>query len=468
MTPTQDDQLFAWQWHQRLVAREVSATELAQHFLERLERTNPAINAVAWLDEDRVLAQAGEADTALASGSSGPLTGLPITVKDNLAVAGLPCASGTWGRRSYVPDHDAASVARARAAGAVVLAKSSMPELAASYETDNALVGRTNHPFDPERTPGGSSGGEGALIGAGASVWGIGTDGGGSIRVPSHYCGIFGLRPTVGRIPETGAWPSTRSTGYADLTCVGPMARCTRDVAWLLSVLSGPDHVDPYAHPVPLRSYEDVDIAGLRVGFYTEIGTVPVSPETREAVRRAAQGLEAAGAHVEEVVPPDLSAATSIFFRATGAMGGHDLVEQIAGAEGHHTAQFRRFLDLMQLSEPTASDYFTDLAELHRFRSRIRRWLQAYDVVLCPVVTGPAPLHGTPPFGVDQQDYFSYEAFNSTHTYSVAGVPALSVPVGRPGEGLPIGVQIVAPPWREDLVLAASAALELHGVAAAW
>lgn len=456
---------FAWEWVDKIRRREVSATEVARHYLDRITSVNDVVNAVAWIDEDLVLGQARAADEALRDGGTGALLGLPVTVKDNLEVAGLRCTSGTWGRRDHVPSSDATAVSRIRREGALVLAKTNLPELAASYETDNAIVGRTNHPIDPRRTPGGSSGGEAALLAANASPLGIGTDGGGSIRVPSHYCGLFGLRPTVGRVPETGAWPSTRASGYADLTCVGPMGRTTRDVALLLSVVAGADDVDPYAPDVPLRPWDEVAVAGLRVGFYTDDGFAPPTEGTRAAVRRAATLLEEAGAQVEEVAPPGLTEASELFFGATGAMGGHDLMEQLQGAEGHHTEQFATFLSMMQLREPTAADYFQFLERFHGFRARVRTWLRGFDAVLCPVVAGPAPLHGTAPAGYPAERYFQYEAFNYTHAFSVAGAPAMSVPVGEE-DGLPVGVQVAAAPWREDVVLAVSAALEQAG--ATW
>lgn len=456
---------FAWEWVDRIRRREVSATEVAEHYLARIAAVNGMLNAVAAIDEQDVRRQARTVDEAVRRGDGGALLGLPVTVKDNLEVAGLPCASGTWGRRDRVPTTDATAVDRMRRAGALVLAKTNLPELASSYETDNAIVGRTNNPRDVRRTPGGSSGGEAALLAADASPLGLGTDGGGSIRVPSHYCGIFGLRPTAGRVPETGAWPSTRASGYADLQCVGPMGRTTRDVALLLSVVSGPDDVDPYAPGVPLLPWEQVDVVGLRVGFYTDDAFAPSTAGTRATVRRAAEMLAAAGAVVEEVTPPDLAPATELFFGAAGAMGGHDLVGHLEGADGHHTDQFSTFLSLMQLREPSAAEYFGFLERFHAFRATVRRWLRGFDVVVSPVVAGPAPLHGMPPAGYSMDDYFRYEAFNYTHAFSVAGVPAMSVPVGEE-DGLPVGVQVVAAPWREDRVLAASAALEQAG--ATW
>ena len=211
----------------------------------------------------------------------------------------------------------------------MVVAKTNVPECSCSFETDNLLIGCTLHPLDGAHTPGGSSGGEAALLGADASIAGIGTDGGGSIRAPSHFCGTVGIRPTVGRTPETGLWPPTRATGMLDMTCVGPMARHVDDLALLLGVIAGADGIDPYAVDQPLGDSRAQQVEGMRVGFYADHPRVPATTAgTREAVRAAAAALERAGAHVEEIVPPGADAelsATELFFAASGADGGAGL-----------------------------------------------------------------------------------------------------------------------------------------------
>ena len=222
----------AREWLRRLEARELSARELATHYLDRIERVNPALNAIIAVDRHHTLAEADRADRAHGiEGASGPLLGLPVTVKDSIEAVGFTAAAGTLAREGYRPSGDATVVARVRQAGGVVLGKSNVPEYISSFETDNVIYGRTNNPHDLERTPGGSSGGEGAILGADASPVGIGSDGGGSIRVPSHYCGIVGIRPSIGRVPETGAWPPSRAGGGLDLHTLGPMARYVEDAA---------------------------------------------------------------------------------------------------------------------------------------------------------------------------------------------------------------------------------------------
>jgi Asp-tRNA(Asn)/Glu-tRNA(Gln) amidotransferase A subunit family amidase len=305
----------AAEWLRRLRDRELSARELTEQTLGRIEAAGQKLNAVAALDAEAALAAAGEADRARADGATGPLLGLPVTIKDTLAVAGLPFRSGSFAREHHVAESDSTVVARLREAGAIVVAKARRP-VRVGPETESALQGRTLNAFDPARTSGGSSGGEGAALGADASIVGVGTDGGGSIRVLSHYNGIVGLRPSVRLVPETGCWPTTRDTGMLDMVCVGPMGRSVDDVELVLRTIAGRDDADPF---VAVEGYSgdlrSVDVSSLRVGFYAQDRVWPATEDTEAAVRRAADALAGTGAAVEEVTPPPLEEATDLFFR---------------------------------------------------------------------------------------------------------------------------------------------------------
>ena len=279
----------------QLVARELSARELTEHYLARIDAANGDLNAIIARDDEWTLAQAEQADAARARGLEGPLLGVPLTIKDSIEVQGLPCTGGSFAREGFRPTTDATVVARVRAAGAVILGKSNVPEYIASFETDNVIFGRTNNPFDLGRTPGGSSGGEGAILGADASPGGLGSDGGGSIRVPSHYCGIVGLRPTVGAVPETGSWPSSRGAGLLDIHTIGPMGRYAEDVALLFEVIAGPDWIDPYVVPVPIRDWRAVALSGLKVGLYTSDPRAVPTSSTIEAIEAAGRALTDGG-----------------------------------------------------------------------------------------------------------------------------------------------------------------------------
>jgi amidase len=442
-----------------LARGELSARELSEHYLKRIADTDERLHAVVAIDPDVVRERADEADLARRAGDRRPLLGLPVTIKDSIDVAGLPCTGGSFARAGHVPDEDATVVRRLRDAGAIVLAKTNVPEYSSAYETDNAVHGRTNHPFDTSRTPGGSSGGEAALAAAQATPLGIGTDGGGSLRVPAHYCGLVGLRPTVGRVPDTGTWPRTRAGGYMDLFCVGPIARFTEDVGLVLPVISGPDWRDPYAVPAPLGDPAAVSLNGLRVGVFVDDPRLSVTCGTLAALARAARALSEAGAVVEEVSAPWEEDPTELFFACVAADGGAQLRADLADARGRHHPLMSGLLDAVSARRPTAADWFGVQARVFALRAAVRALAHEVDILLCPVVAGPAPHHGEPPGGLPPERYGEFRAFDYVHLIALGGLPAASVPAGRE-DGLPIGVQVAAAPYREDLVLAAATALE--------
>jgi len=450
-------ELSAGEWLRRLRSRELSARELCRLTLDRIDAVDGRLHALVARDDEAALAAAAAADRARLVGSELPLLGLPVTVKDSIETAGLTTASGSFARATHVPTQDATVVSRLRAAGAVVVGKTNVPEYTWSYETENLLHGRTVNPFSLERTCGGSSGGEAALLGAGASIVGIGTDGGGSIRVPSHYCGIAGLRPTAGLVPETGCWPPTRDTGMLDMSCVGPMARVVEDLALLLPVLVGRDGADRFVHGVVPGDPAAVDLAGLRVGLYSADGVWPVSPATRAAVMAAGSALAASGCTLEEATPPDVSEATDLFFELMAADGGAQARADLAPAGGRHVPQLLRLLEDLRPLALDAAGFLDRVRRLLAFRARIRTWVGRYDVIVAPVAPGPAPLHGCTP-GSDEP-LESYRAFNLTHVYSLAGLPVVVVRAGSERD-LPIGVQVVAGPFCEARALAAAAAIE--------
>jgi Asp-tRNA(Asn)/Glu-tRNA(Gln) amidotransferase A subunit family amidase len=385
---------------------------------------------------------------------------LPLTIKDCIDVAGFKATGGSFARQHHRPAADAPAVHRLRKAGAVVLGKTNAAEYLASYETSNAIYGRTNHPRDLERTPGGSSGGEAAIIAAGGSPAGIGTDGGGSIRVPAHYCGLAGLRPSTGRVPETGCWPGTRSTGLLDVHTFGPLAGHVEDLDLLLGVIEGPDGTDPFAVPAPLLDWRTVDVGRLRVGWYADDGLTRVTADTRAAVERAASAFEARGCAVEEGQPPPVvREATELFFSLVGSDGGTRMRADLAPARGRHHRGLLVLLDGLPDSPPTADVYFALLARAHDYRRELRAFISRYDVVVSPVTTGPAPRHGEPPGDVPKDRYYAFEAYNYTHLLSLAAVPVVVVPVASSGD-LPVGVQIAANPFADHVAIAAAVALE--------
>ncbi len=282
--------------------RAISITELVETTLERIVTLDPKLRAFANLDAEGARAQARRADSAITRNDAlGALHGVPVTIKGNIDVAGLRCPAGSLLRKDYVAQHDAPLVARLRAAGAIILGNTNTPEFLMAYESDNLLIGKTSNPWDLSRSAGGSSGGEAAAIASGCSFGGVGSDGGGSIRVPAHFSGICGLKPTPGRVPSTGHFPPGEGL-LSWLGVVGPMARTIADVRALFQVLAGPDPGDALSAPVPLSNMNgSTRLKGLRVGLLESSALPKASPETEAAVQKAAALLADEGFSVELV-----------------------------------------------------------------------------------------------------------------------------------------------------------------------
>ena len=324
---------------QAIRAKEVSSQEVVDAYLERIEVVNPRLNAVVQLRSDEAREEARVADMSLARGEViGPLHGVPITIKDSLDTAGVISTGGTKGRQSFVPSQDATVVGRLRAAGAILLGKTNTPELTLSVETDNLVYGRTNNPYDPTLTPGGSSGGAASIIAAGGSPLDLGSDTGGSIRQPAHFCGIAGIKPTSGRVPITGHIISFDVGALDGVTQIGPMARFVEDLALTLPIISGVDWRDPTVVPMPLGDPRAVDLKNLRAAFYTDNGAVSPTPQTIEVVHAAAAALSEAGVTIEEDRPPELESAVGLWMQlavADGAAWIRKLLQEAGTTEGH-------------------------------------------------------------------------------------------------------------------------------------
>lgn len=435
--------------------REVSAEEVVNATIERIESVNPLINAVVQLRSDDARSEARAADASLARGEvKGPLHGLPITIKDAFETEGLISTSGTKGRASFMPGEDDAVVARLRAAGAIILGKTNVPELSLAFESDNLIYGRTNNPYDLQRTPGGSSGGEAAIIAAGGSPLGLGTDLAGSIRLPSHFCGIAGLKPTTGRVPRTGNFPP-RGGLTTELSQAGPMARRVEDLALMLPLIAGIDWRDPTVVPMPLESPASVGLKGLRVAFHTDNGIVTPTQETIEIVRGAARSLADTGIIVEEARPEGIEETYELMHDILGADGGAGLegLLRMAGTVETHPL-LQRVQKLLGPRAISTAELGAVLLRLYRFRSRMLAFMQQYDAIISPVCAHPASAHG------NSFEEGTGAAFSYTMTYNLTGWPAVVVRGGTSPEGLPIGVHVAARPWREDVALAVAAEIE--------
>jgi len=442
--------------------RKLSSLELVEQHLAKIERLNPKLNAYVQLDPDGARQDARAADAAVAAGSEvGSLHGVPISIKASIAVAGMRCEAGTRLRAGFIAQHDAPLVARLRKAGAIVLGATNTPEILMAWETDNLLYGRTNNPWDFQRTAGGSSGGEAAAISAGMSAAGVGSDGGGSIRVPAHFSGICGLKPTPGRIPSTGHFPPSGGP-FALLGVVGPMTRTTEDLQLLFEIMQGPDDGDCCAAPVPLRPCSLNESKSLRIGYFEDDGRTPVTTETRLALRKAADALRHSGFTVEPFRPEGLEEARRLwkqFFVTAGGM----LLRPMFHGRGQQDVSpiMREFLEWSAAETPLTGDSFLE-AWIRRdvLRGDILTQMRQYPILLCPVAAIPAFRHGERTWHIGGKTVHYLDAWSYTEWFNLLGNPAAVVPVDHSLEGLPIGVQIVGRPWEEEQVLAVARALE--------
>ena len=453
--------LSAVEMARRICEKQISPVELAEAHLDKIQRLNPKLNAYVHIDPERVRSEAHSAEVSLANNATlGPLHGVPISIKSSVDVSGMKCESGTRLRAGYIAKSDAPLVARLRQAGAIVLGVTNTPELLMAWETDNLLYGRTNSPWDLARTPGGSSGGEAAAIASGMSAGGVGSDGGGSIRVPAHFSGICGLKPTPGRIPSTGHFPESGGP-FALIGVVGPMARTVVDLKLLFEVMQGPDDGDTCAAPVAPRWPSDSETRKLRIGYFEDDGRTPVTPEIRRAIRTAAESLSRAGFHVEPFRPEGLEEARELWNKFFVKTGGIVINPMFKGRKSELSPILEQFLECAE-QEPAMRDdaflqaWFARDALRARFLPQMRR----FHILLCPAAAIPAFRHGERSWTIDNTTVHYLDAWSYTEWFNLLGNPAAVVPVSQSQEGLPIGVQIVGRPWEEEQVLSVAAILE--------
>lgn len=400
--------------------RKLSAREVADAYLARISRANATVNAVTVIADD-ALEQASTADEIQAKGEElGPLHGLPFTVKDTFAAVGLVSSLDRRIRNRQSARRDATVVARMKQAGAILLAKSNCPPAGSGNDTENAVIGQSRNPCDPSRSPGGSSGGEAAIVAAGASPLGLGSDTGGGLRVPAAFCGITALKPTQGRVPNTGVY--NQPGGFTDQrTQIGPAARSVGDLLLALRVIDGPDYQDAGVVAMPLMDPEQLPLDGLTIAYFPFDPDSLVTSSVSNAVGGSAQALARAGVQVVENRPLDLVGGARDLDRGWRNM---------AGTRGQDVVELLHAWD--------------------QFRTNLLHYIRYYDAILCPAVHHTAPSIGTR----------DTQRFDYTVPFSLTGYPAAVVPVAQDSSGLPVAVQIVSHPWREDIVLALAHHLE--------
>jgi amidase len=431
---------------------EISSQELVEGHLDRIAEVNPALNAVVEVLAGSARKEANAADQRRRSGASlGPFDGVPFSIKDSIEVEGTVCTAGTMGYQNAPRStRDATLVRRLRAAGAIPLARTNLPDLLFAFESDNLFRGRTNNPYDLSKTSGGSSGGEAALIAACGSPFGLGSDAAGSVRLPAHFCGIASIKPTSGRLPRTGHVPP--AGGWIEtLWQIGPMARHVEDLDALMPILIGPDGFDHTVVPAPYDSAKQPK----RVAFFCDNGIASPTAETVATVRAAARALADAGITVEECRPPGLQQSYDLEMMLIGADGGDGLREFLKAIGSTRTHPLLEgWLAKLEPYRTSLAGFAEYWSQLDRFRRAMCEFLSGYDAILSPVCANPALPHG---MSIEEAHF---RGFSYTMTYNLTGWPAAVVRSGTSASGLPIGVQVAAHPCREDVALRVAGILE--------
>ncbi len=429
-----------------LNARRISCTELVQMHLAQIAEVNSKLNAVVQLNET-ALKEAQSADQNLAGDKTlGPLHGIPMTIKDSFRTEGLTTTAGTLGLKNHVPDQDATVVERLKKAGAILLGKTNTPEITLRFATDNFVYGPTNNPYNQNRIPGGSSGGAAAIIAAGGSPFDIGTDTGGSIRTPAHFCGICGLKPTKGRVPRTGHIPFNEISAVEALTQAGPLARYISDLILLLPIISGPDWVDPSVTRPAFQSLPLPQLGNLRIAYFLDNGITSPDSDTRAILKMAIAAIGPVCRSTSESKIPNLERSEDLWREIVISDGGSSVsgfLKQLGTLQMHH------FLNWTQEgSDISTSDYMNILVEWNQFQSKSLKFMQNYEVLICPMAPKVAPGHDlTTPF-------------NYGYVFNLLGWPVVVVRCGTSDDGLPIGLQVVARPWDEQVAFAVAKFLE--------
>jgi Asp-tRNA(Asn)/Glu-tRNA(Gln) amidotransferase A subunit family amidase len=437
-----------------LEQRRISPLELTDEHIGQIERINPLLNAIIDFDAERVRSDAREA-------RFGTLAGLPLTIKSSIAVQGHRCEIGSVLNRGNVSASDAEAVARLRSNGAVFLGTTNCPEFLMAYETDNLLYGKTSNPWDLDRTAGGSSGGEAAAIAAGLSAGGLGSDSGGSVREPAHFCGICALKPTPGRVPGRGHHPPCIGP-FSTLGAIGPMGRTVADVNLLFRLLAAQDPCDPVSAPVDLRSMSIKDAKAIPIGWFEDDGLIPVTAETRHAVRDAVRALERQGFKVRPFRPAWLEAARELWWKFFVQCGAMFYAPTIRGREEELSPIFRNFLEIAHSAPPLSAESLLQAwADCDLVRAKLLAEMREVPILLTPVCSVPAFRHGEREWRIDGATIEYLDAMRYTQWFNVLASPAAVVPVGTSAEGLPIGVQVAGRPFEDETVLAIAAAIEL-------
>ena len=448
-----------------LAAKKVSAVELAQDAIARIERHDKKINAICVRDFDRGLEAARAADAALARGEKKPLLGIPLTVKESFNIAGLPTTWGIPQQKDFVPPADALSIARVKDAGGVILGKTNVPLGLGDWQSYNEIYGTTNNPYDLGRTPGGSSGGSAAALAAGYGALSLGSDIGGSLRVPAFHCGVYAHKPTFALAPSRGHTPPPMppSPGEPDLVVIGPMARSAADLSLLLDVMAGPDPLEAgVAYKLALPPPRHSALKNFRVLVIDTDPVMPADSTVRGTIDKLAANLTKTGVKIERKTPllPDFNDSTRLYMRSLLAFLAISFPPEVyAGVQataatlppGANDLRAERLRGMVQ----SHRDWLIDSGARARLRAQWRKLFESFDAVICPIMPTPAYPHDHSPeqekrrIKVDGKEYVYPDQLSWPGIATLPGLPSTAIPTGFAPDGLPVGVQIVGP-WLED------------------
>ncbi|MEM9243649.1 MAG: amidase [Pseudomonadota bacterium] len=442
---------------EKIKSRALSVREILEAFIHRIEDVEPQINALEQFYPEKLLKEADSMDKMISANKAvGKLYGLPVSIKDTCKVKGFKISTGCPALLNKPEEKDATVVARIKSEGGIILGITNAPELLASYETDNLLFGRTNNPYDLSRTPGGSSGGEAALISAGGSPLGIGSDAGGSVRQPAHYSGICAHKPTQGSIPLTGTIPTDGIAGIiTQIVSMGPMARHVDDLILMMNVIAGADGFDPHAPPVNFNNPDNVDISKLKIAYYFANGKTIPTDETVEAVKKVVSIFSDNGNVVKEHYPEPIKDIYRLHWQTFMQGGDKGAGIKQFFASLHHkniSPLLQQALSNSSKCEFSLMELRQRLVEVEQFRYAMMRYMQDYDIIVSPVAATPARQHG--------ETHNHIHDFSYIIVHNLTGWPATVVPVAYSKTGLPIGVQIAAKPWCDHVALAVAKKLQ--------
>jgi amidase len=437
---------------------EIGSVELVETHVERAEEQK-GLNIVVLPRYEEALAEAAEAERAISGGGPlGPLHGVPFTAKECIEVAGMPCCDASKIFEGNVSKQDATVIKSLRRAGAILLGKTNIPEFAFHYDSNNLVYGATRNPHAPDRSVGGSSGGEAAALATGITPIGVGSDYGGSIRVPAHFCGVLGLKPGRWVVPYGGHFPPAQAMSIQLWSEIGPMARYVDDLQLLLPIFAQPDlSTDPDVAPHRLDPQQP---ESLRVAIFDEDGICPVEPALREAVRNAGRALEDAGHEVVEERPPNQAEVREVFEAIALAEVLSLLWPVCEPREEELSPQIRRLLERRHDLEVDLASYAGGLAYRLDLERAACAWLERNQIAICPIAAVPAFPIGTETLEVNGREYEEVDLFSMSTYVNAMGLPAAAVPVGRTDDGLPVAVQVIGRRYREMEVLAVARELE--------